>query len=168
MKYHRIANNLPIGVNFNREIEDGACRKILELYPDFQGVEEDNGTQIKNSWNLGDVVNFASTMVEWRKKGFEFVSPELASERAEICAKCPKNIDIAGCWGCGGVSKMVETIRGDRKTPYDEHLRVCGACACVLKAMVHLPISVLAKGHALDLPYAPVCWLRDELAGLQQ
>ena len=165
-KAARIANDIPIGINFNREIEDGTCRKILELYPDFTGVEEDNGSQIKSSWNLNDVVQWTATMADWAKKGFKFVPQEQANERAEICAKCPKNIDVAGCWTCGGVSKAVGLIRGNHNTPYDDQLRVCGACGCVLKVLCHLPIDTIAKSHTLDMPYASVCWLRDELAGL--
>jgi len=168
IKSHRIANDIPIGVNFDRELQDGACRKVLELYPDFTGVEEDNGTQIKNSWNLGDVVSWASTMVDWAKKGFKFVPQEKANDRAEICAKCPKNIDVAGCVGCSGVAGLVSKIRGDRSTPYDDQLRVCGACGCVLKVLVNLEVGTIAKSHSLDMPYAQICWVKEELSGLEK
>lgn len=168
VKAHRIANDIPIGINFDRELEHGCCKKILELYPTFTGVEEDNGQRIKQSWNLGDVVSWASTMVDWAKKGFKFVSKEHANNRAEICAGCPKNIDIEGCAGCAGVTKLIPLIRGNQTTAYDEQLRVCGACGCVLKAVVVLPIDVLAKSHSKDLPYWQNCWLPSELDGLEK
>lgn len=165
-KAHCVANNIPVGIDFDRQVEDNSCRELLEKYPDYAGCEEESGAPIKTSWSLSDVFRWTETMVAWARKGFNFVDQAKANERAEICARCPKNIDISGCFSCNGISKFMPLIKGNRTTPYDEKLRFCGTCGCVLKAMVHFPTETLDKTHPDDLPYDPNCWIKAEKAGL--
>jgi len=107
---------------------------------------------------LGDVKNFFGTVKKWILRGGKCVEPEVANERAQICAGCPHNQEIVGCAKCSQLIPNLMKLIGNKTTPYDSQLEGCNRCACQLKAKVHLPEDVLAGGRTLPLP--SFCWLK--------
>jgi len=167
VKVHRIANSIPIGVETNQEIEDASCREILEKYPNYSGCTDQNNTKIGNqSIGLSEVISWGQAMIQLGINGF--APPEEAERRASICAVCPKNKAVQGCFGCRGATAIMDKLRGSRRTKYDSRLEVCEACSCVIRSLVHFPDEAIDKSHSDDLPYAPTCWippLKEKLRG---
>lgn len=87
------------------------------------------------------------------------VPPEEAERRARICANCPKNLH-GMCTSCAG-NEFQDIfqwfIRRGRRTSVDSVLDTCYTCGCLLKAKVHVDISVLEtlEKHS----YPENCWL---------
>lgn len=159
VKDHRKANNFPIGPNFEAEVEDASCRELIQMFPDYRGcVDETGDTAVYKGrkWGLADVRHFLNTMASWISKGAKFVEQDEANRRAEICSRCPMNVQLAGCLGCSGVANMVQSIKGARRTPYDDRLRTCGACACQLSAKIWLDKEVMRRD---GVEYHPDCWM---------
>lgn len=59
------------------------------------------------------------------KKQLVFVSPEEAKQRADICAKCPFNVDVSG--GCGSCRRALSEAREDilSRRVIDHRLNAC-------------------------------------------
>lgn len=111
--------------------------------------------------NLSDAWNWVKSMEDWRKTGFDTVPQEEAERRAAICAKCPHNRIISGCWGCKGVGEQVSKLSGGKTTSIDQNLHMCDVCLCVIKAKVHLPREVIHT-DGLDDKWPSFCWLAKE------
>ena len=89
------------------------------------------------------------------------VSPEVANNRARICANCPKNMHGI-CTSCAGNEFMdifSWFVRNGRRTFVDQHLDTCSVCGCLLKAKVHVATEELEKLEPHTYP--DNCWLRD-------
>ncbi len=156
---HRKGNNLPIGPNFEGEVEDGSCRLLLEAFPEYQGCVTENGSRAYapgRKWNLADVRSFLHTIQGLATSGDKFVSQEEAERRAEICARCPMNRDIPECWTCGGVTALIRTIKGDRNTSRDNDLKVCNSCGCDIKTKVFINKDLMKRD---DVTWNPTCWM---------
>lgn len=105
----------------------------------------------------------------WLGEGMRPVVPEKAQARANVCLKCPKNID-------GSRLKMRDAIAYlvTKTIEYRNHLGmhvegenalgVCLVCDCVLKLKVHVPIKHIIETtpqSAIDeLP--DFCWQKTE------
>lgn len=118
----------------------------------------DEGTPVLNRearvLRLGDVLNFLGTAKRWFTGGCELVDQQEAQRRADICQRCPMNMEVGGCSGCVDFAGQVLNVLGDRRVQGISTLRSCGVCACSLPALVFMPLEVLSK-HA-DLPGH--CW----------
>jgi hypothetical protein len=111
--------------------------------------------------NLADAVLWLQSMNDWRATGFQTVPQAEAERRASICETCPKNRNVAACWGCHGVSEVVSKLTGGKTTSRDPLLHVCEVCLCVLPAKLHLPIEVLhPEKHEGKWPSH--CWMIQE------
>lgn len=123
--------------------------------------KEDKGTWV----GMGDIWRFLMNMTEWIAGGLQFVDQQEAEWRARICTgadsgkACPKNQAIGACWGCKGISKMLHSLIGDRKTTQTDKLETCTACKCALRAKIWLPKEA-AKIPADQAP--SFCWARDD------
>jgi hypothetical protein len=159
VKDHRKANNFPIGPNFEAEVEDASCRELLQMFPNYEGCLDETGDKAVykgRKWGLADVRHFLNTMSGWIAKGAKFVSQEEANRRAEICSRCPMNVQLAECLGCSNVSGMVNTIRGSRRTSVEDRLRTCSGCGCQLAVKVWMPKDVMQRD---GVEYHPSCWM---------
>ena len=113
---------------------------------------------------LSDVAQFLRSMQKWKRLGGKFVPPALAEKRAAICAECPENVPIVGCFGCANaLPKILEMVK-KVSTSKDAELDGCGVCGCALKAKVHFPVDVMNNRDAKDFPDTG-CWVRDEMGG---
>ena len=98
---------------------------------------------------LQDLKRFMLTASKWTG---EFVPVEEAERRAAICSTCPKNVTVAGCYGCSGILAMATKFLGKRKTSRDDALQGCDICGCALKVKVHMPVD------PDGLEYPEWCW----------
>lgn len=116
------------------------CRRIV------------GGRIARSAISFADAMSFGKVLLKFftskKTDAGKFVDQEEANRRAEICRNCPLN--VAESWSCGSCSQMiqdlVQSISGEKKTPYDNELGFCGICHCSLKASVHYPLEAQAKG----------------------
>lgn len=110
----------------------------------------------KQSLGFGAIVRWVRAMYHFAKNNkFELVGQEEAERRAEICAKCPLQIQTSGCWGCKGIAGLLPHIAGAKTTSFDLQLKACGVCGCYNAVSVHLPLEV-QEDASLDFPSH--CW----------
>ena len=89
-----------------------------------------------------------------------FVDGGEAERRAAICASCPMNLPVAGCWGCSGVVAMLKDALIGRTTSKDANLESCQACGCVLRAKVWVGSEVLSRVERVaGVDYPAGCWV---------
>jgi hypothetical protein len=112
---------------------------------------------------LGDISRFLKTVKNWMASGGVPVDPSEANRRAEICSKCPMNVDVSGCLACKKlVSSLFPSLKG-LTTDHDAELEGCAGCGCQLKMKVWLPFEVLPDGLEDAEMYHEDCWIRKEL-----
>jgi hypothetical protein len=121
-----------------------------------------------------ELVAGAKSLGEWDDSGEPAVSRDLATARAFICSKCPKN--ESGDWtkwftvpAAEIIKRRVEKAQArELSTIYDEQIQFCGACNCPLKLKVHVPIQWITKRLSVEvankLREAPNCWVISENA----
>jgi len=139
-----------IPVNLSRLVQDAICA----ANPGYRYCRPCK--KIKMKIGGGHVVRWVRSMVAWAKKHkFELASNEEAERRAEICARCPRQVETPSlCWGCHGIAGLIPLIKGARKTAWDSQLKTCGVCGCYNDVAVHLPIDLTGE----DLEYPAHCW----------
>lgn len=126
----------------------------------------------------GAVLAGGRTLVDWLSSGAESVPVEKSTERAKVCATCPKNDNQGNLLDkfTGTVSEAIrETLNRRRDfqlaTPYDDRLGVCQVCYCPLKLKVHLKIEEIARRLPAEEKaelekVEPPCWIPVELKKL--
>lgn len=135
----RRANEIPIGLGFESELEAAVCAK----YPS-ECKETDINLPPKTAprLRLKDVILGTKVMLSLigaRLVGNNpIVSEEEAARRANICAGCKFNVKYPlPCGGfCGELRDLVHSIVGNRKSHRDDELGACGICGCELKSSV--------------------------------
>ena len=105
---------------------------------------------------LGDVLLFVKTMAAWVAAGGQTVEQQEAQRRADVCQRCPLNIEVGGCTGCVDFAGQVLRALNGRHVTGAGTLRSCGVCSCSIPAMVWLPLEVLGEHDGLP----SWCWKR--------
>jgi hypothetical protein len=82
VKAHRHANGYPVGLMFEREVEDGVCARHPEICGEAKVADESLPTVPQM------MTNFAKAMVKWARSGFKTVDDSTAALRAETCSQC--------------------------------------------------------------------------------
>lgn len=159
IKDHRKGNVLP--PISEADAQDQLC---AQLPPEWCEGSDPNRPFVNPRFSLGDVGDVMRVIASWIGSGFQFVSQAEADRRARICVGCYNNINVAGCGACHQLGKFITGALAQRKTPYDESLKVCGVCRCVNRAQVHIPLENLA---AKDSPekqalYPAFCWQKQD------
>lgn len=154
----RKANGAPIGLDFEREIEQEICR----TYPN----ECDNvpaGQRQKTHWTMGEIVRGTLTFAKHKLTGSSLVDQQTANQRAQICSTCPRSVFFSK--PCAGLcAELVNVLSGtgDKRTPYDYDLRACGICGCWTRVAVWFPLETQCIGVTDELKkqFAAVnnCW----------
>lgn len=154
---HCQTNNLNWDEARLKDMEQQHC---LTLPPGWCNYDDPNRPRVNLSLSWDDVKEGLATFSRWIAGGMSYVSKEEAERRALICSRCYMNTNVSGCSAC---QAAVAAITKSRKTIHDQHLRACGVCKCLLKAKVHVPLSILDKGHlgAQEL-YPGFCWLKQD------
>lgn len=162
IRAHRKANDFPIGLDFEKEIENQLCINHPDECEAF-----DKRVPRNRRLGVGDILRGTQVMIQHRKAGSPLVDKAEADRRAAICVACKYNVDFTRpCSGlCGELRDLVTSIVGGKGTPHDDKLKSCNICHCVLAASVHLPLdiqcSVLTDDMKLQFAYAKErykCW----------
>lgn len=135
-----------------------------------QRVAEVAGTVKKQLAGIG-------LLTDWLGDGLETVSPELATERAKVCATsgkdgtvCPFNEPPRGLQRVSSavaedLRLLMEAKREMKlQTPYDGSLHTCQICACHLPLKIWAPMEHLKRKTPADVLEQfktkwPACWM---------
>lgn len=159
----RQANSLPIGAEYEDEIEAQVCKH----YPEECGYARP-GVPRTASLNLWDVVRGSQVMIAHKSHGSQLVDEATAIARAEVCSRCPLNVEYSlPCNRCiDALKNVVSAITGNHHTPFDSQLKTCGVCSCYTAAHVWLPYSTLEHGltDKMKEEFANIswCWKKPE------
>jgi hypothetical protein len=152
---YRNANGLPVENNLERMIGDQVC---AAMPPEEQArrcrfLDEDDAKNPKRlrAFRKGkqDLRDFGLAVKEvlaaHASREEVMVPQEEAERRASICAKCPSNLPLAPCWGCGSLARIYRELLTGLSTTLDPVLESCGECGCGNKVQVHLAPEVLSR-----------------------
>ena len=180
VKAYRMANNLPLEPNFERQVHGQVC---LTLSPGERARRckfEGCGGAIPR--HLRPWRTTAGTLKNWAVAAFEVVTrwstgdssllvgAQVARERARVCAMCPENLPVASCFGCGVLGKAMRSLRGRAEIaetlPPTETLpttlETCDVCGCSNALQVHFDQGLLdeiRRSQGLpENPYPNWCW----------
>lgn len=156
----RKANGIPIGLGFEEELERDLCR-------DFPGECEWSDPSIPRNRRLTmhDVVQGTRFIAAFKAAGSPLVAHEEATRRAQICSKCPFNVQFTKpCAGlCPELLGLVQSVTGiHNRTQYDEDLRSCSLCGCYTRVSVWVPLDiqrgVLSEDQRKMFDQLDFCW----------
>jgi len=148
---HRSAMKLDLADGWQERFQNDLCKQNDEV-PCIGRPKDHRPEKI----TLADLRRFMSTVSKWDGT---LVSRDEAERRAAICAGCPKNKAVHGCWGCAGLLKQVVSfLQGKAGTTMDNALESCSVCKCVLRAKVWLPMDAIDN---TGLEYPEHCWQAD-------
>lgn len=156
----RKANGLPVGLDFEREVEAWVCA----AYPSECEERNPEIPRRPRAQSMGDVLRGTRVMLAHFLAGRPVESTQEASRRAEICAGCRYNVPISSpCNGiCAELKDIVKRVIGGATTPHDAALQSCFLCGCELKAAVWTTLEVQCKplDDAMKKQFAsvPDCW----------
>jgi hypothetical protein len=166
---HRRANKLRVPVMFEDEIESQVALRVHQVAPDLVFDED---AQIVHRyvpqprrWNWNDVLQFTATIGDSVLHGSPRVGPEIAAERAAVCAGCQYNVAIAGCAGCGtnAIASLIGRLAAGT-TPSDGALKACEFCGCFNKAAVWFPVDLLQRHMTPEVMESlpDFCWKKPQ------
>lgn len=152
----RHANGVPIGLEFEQQIEQDLCRD----YP-AECMGGDPRVPRRRTLDFDTVLRgtkvLLSVAYEQAKHTLGLAESPLVEQttadyRAMTCSKCPMNTDFQrGCTRCQDILNLVSSIKGSKRTPYDSQLRACQICGCSTEAHVWVRLDLLAKGVTPDM-----------------
>jgi hypothetical protein len=147
-------------VDTEQWFQDQLCRQNTDIQCEVVAPVT-NATRVVSA---GDALRFLKVLKNWLSSGAHLVPQAEAERRSEICAQCPLNIEITGCSSCMGIASKIFELTGGRRTRFDNQLKGCGACGCVNRSQVWVPLDVLAKGVSPEMKFPEACWKREALA----
>lgn len=107
----------------------------------------------------------AKILSEWLGSGAVTVDPATAQRRADVCLKCPLNVDesFTSELIAATVRKQVEMKNHLKlRVNGEKSLHICKACGCVNRLKIHVPLERILP-DADELPkFDPSCWLHTE------
>ena len=155
----RRINGIPMGLEFEDEVEDWCCQE----YPqECEDVDPDSPK--RRTLTLSDVIHGTQVMVAFKMSGSKLVDRAEAERRGAICKTCPFNQSFAKpCSGvCAELAAVVTSITGHQGTHYDQFLNACSICGCFLQAAIWLPLETqcVAVTDQMKKQFANVsgCW----------
>lgn len=89
-----------------------------------------------------------------------FVNRLTANERGQICANCPKNVEIEKSVGIRARNKLAALFTKDRDSDWDDILLDCEACGCPSQEKIHYSEEVIRETNT-----APVEEFLEEFSG---
>jgi len=110
-------------------------------------------------------------LTSWLEDGARPVTPELATARGNICAKCPLNIE-GEWWEKYFKEPIAQTIKKWIEIKHDLHLGVpiekdlfmCRACGCCLRLKIWEPLEYITQHTDPETikKFVPNCWITIE------
>jgi hypothetical protein len=155
-KMYCLANAIPMGEDFEERVQGEMCEQN-NWGPYTCEYVEAGPPKPQRSLNANDLRNFLAVLSGWLGTR-ELVPQEEAERRSAICAACPRNVAVAGCYGCQGIVSIISQVVGRRNTEHDNKLQGCSVCGCENRAQVHVPLDVLAKGVTPEMKFPEWCW----------
>lgn len=151
---HRLANGLPVPADLQQQMEDQLCGTIP---PEWCLQVDPNRPFVSTRFGWQDVQDGLNTFLSWISGGTKLVTQEEADRRAKICSACYLNVHVEGCATC---HKLAAALTWNRATAYDNNLKACAVCHCLLKAACHFPINDLESGDSEEhqKQYPSFCW----------
>lgn len=148
---HRKATGGDLEIGWAERLDDELCQE----HPNYPCVEE--GPPSERRLTLSDLKNFLHAASTFIDSGASFVPQEEAESRAAICARCPLNVPVTGCFGCAGIANAAMDFIAQRKTEQDDKLQSCQICGCFMRVKVWMPKQ--SDGQ----PYPEWCWQKDNV-----
>lgn len=156
---YRKANGIPLGLDFEDEVETQVCRN----QPDECDYIDDSIPRDRQL-SMSDVIRGTKVLLSFKLAGSPLVSREEAERRGSICSGCRFNVTFPRpCTGlCPELRDLVVAIVGNQGTQYDKDLKSCSICGCFTQAHIWLPLDILDKGLTEGMRSAfnsiPHCW----------
>lgn len=153
VKSYRETNRLPVG-DVENEVQTQACQRSPQLcHEDVPSVPPPRTERQRNESLKSAVLRSMSELARRvDEKEADFVPDALAAARADVCRRCPMNIQVgAGCGSCKAA------IRGLAKSIRGKHPELPGECCSIF--LTHTPSQAYFDDPAVrraDLP--PECW----------
>jgi hypothetical protein len=149
IRAHRQANNFPIGLEFEQEIEAQLC---LGHSAECDDLPE--GLPYRTNLTLADVIRGSAVMMRFYAAGKPMVSREEAERRAQICVKCPLNDNYSKPCSvgiCSELKAVVSAVIGQTGTRFDVDLKSCRICKCLNQASCWLPLDIQCPSITEDM-----------------
>lgn len=158
---HRKANGISYGAGWKLILEMEICAQ--DKMRRHCGEPAPAGPMdSERQFQMRDLGVFFRTIRRWVSKNrLAIVSKELVKSRAEVCRKCPKNMDIVGCSGCNGITRWAEEFLPEdrRQIP---GLKSCGVCGCYLPLKIQLPLEANLETSVPGDEFPDHCWMVTE------
>lgn len=139
-RHYQSQHNLPIGLDFDEQVEQWICREMPDECVDSSAVKR------ARVWlGMADIVRGSRNFLPYVAAGSPKVSAEEADRRSRICLACPEHTTFAlPCGGlCGELLAMAAHLPATAVN-LDQH--ACGVCHCSLRAAVWMPLEHQCAG----------------------
>ena len=157
VRNHRKGNKYDVSPGWEERFEEEFCTQNRLIGTPWCLIENTE-PKMARPWGVADVRRFLNSAAAIAREGkAAFVEQETAETRAEVCANCPFNATLPGCFGCNNLTELIAKIRGSRTTSRDSKLRHCMVCGCVNSVKVWLKDSVV---DSTGLEFPDHCWLK--------
>lgn len=158
---HRLANNLPIRLEWKQEVEESLCNELPSGF--CRHVYSPRDTPLAaadRALSVYEVLAGAKLMGAWLFKGFNKVSQEEADARARICRACHFNQPATGCTTCASnaMREAVTAALGSSRTADHDSLHTCNVCGCTLQVAVWAPQDLIEKFSTKNTQAPEWCW----------
>lgn len=157
-------NSIELPENWQAEAEDRLCRVL----PPGWSKYEDGSTPktfLNARFEAGDLARGTEVLVRIGAAPDPLVDQQTAEERARICAACPANVRVSGCYSCQPIADYVARVKGARKTQAESVLNGCAVCRCSLRAAVWIKDEISSHGITPAMhdqfQTLPWCWKRE-------
>lgn len=156
VKRHMEANDVPIPITLEREMNEAAC---LEHPDQCSDVDPDAERKI-GLFYLAK--KFFTAVISAATQGL--VDQSEAERRAAICVACPHNTGSSlslcgsGCHTARFVKEAAESM-STKHTPLDGQLNTCALCECSLKMKIWVQREAMEDA---SIQWHPSCWMRPE------
>ena len=162
-KQHAKANNLPIGSQWEAQIQAQLCIGLGgEWCSEFGYPVPPPG-----GWGFGVMeVAQGTRMLAQRMIAAKVrrIPSEEAAQRAAICIDCPANQAPIGCSTCNAAAldAAANSVANGAATVHDARLRSCKVSGFSLKAKINVPLDILLETltEAQKNALPPKCWLK--------
>lgn len=160
---HRLANKLPIPLEWKQEIEGWLCGQMPPgICRHVYGTRDIPLPPAHRPLSVAEAITGAKVLGAWLFGGFSKISQEEADQRSRTCAACPFNMPGDGCTTCASnaMREAVEGVLGRSRTVAHDNLHVCNVCGCSLKVGVWAPLDLLMEHtDPKEMDRAPAfCW----------
>lgn len=136
------------------EIEDQLCQLLPNGHCQYEDGTQPSGhgCNVNGEEMLAGAKGLAGMAGHWIAGLFNgkgvWVGQEEANRRANICARCPRNVSAtacASCWVVTHAKDLLFTIKGEKSTPDDNALDQCCVCHCDCKTIVWIRKDILLE-----------------------